>query len=264
MFNRNKSLLMHLLRKSRGKPASRLLGIFDLSKRLDQLSATTASELEQQAPALMRQLTKLAKRSGAQLPEVLAQQILIMFGNALQQELKQPGCHALHNARIASDALIHAQCDGSWRKFGDFSMSASFVSLIGIGVFLGWYMMRDLPPVHRTPASHQLWNMVAQEPVASAKVATSLHHTLEQMRQGNCHFPQALMLDESERAVYLRHVVSGDPSSHDAEIQLMNKLIKKVSCEYKPLIMLSEPEQAFIKAQLTLPRVLVTKPIQRS
>lgn len=264
MFKRNESLLMQLLRKSRGKPASRLLGIFDLSKHVDQISSTTTSELEQRKPDLMRHLAKLAKRSGAQLPEVLAQQILIMFENALKQELTQPGCHALHNARIASDALIHAQCDGSWRKFGDFSMSASFVSLIGIAVFMGWYIMRDLPPAHRTPASHQLWNTVAQEPATSSKVVASLYQSLEHMRQANCHFPQALMLDESERAVYMRNVVAGDPSSQDAEIRLATKLLQKVSCEYKPLTMLTEPEQAYIKAQLILPRVTANKPIQRS
>lgn len=264
MFKRNQSLLMQLLHKSRGKPASRLLGMFDLSQHIDQLSSATATELTQQTPALMRHLTKLAKRSGAQIPEVLAQQILIMFGNALQQELKQPGCHALHNARIASDALIHAQCDGSWRKFGDFSMSASFVSLLGMAIFLGWYIMRDLPPVHKTPASHQLWNTIAQEPAASPKLLTSLHHTLNQMRQANCHFPQALMLDESEREVYLRQVVAGAPSNQDAEMRLASKLMQRVSCEYKPLTMLSEPEQAYIKAQLILPGVTANKPIQRS
>lgn len=264
MFKRNESLLMQLLRKSRGKPASRLLGIFELGTQADKLSSATTAELEQNKPVLMRQLAKLAKRSGAQLPEVLAQQILIMFENALKQELSQPGCHALHNARIASDALIHAQCDGSWRRFGDFSMSASFVSLIGMGIFLSWYVMRDLPPVHRTPASHQLWNTVAQEPAASSKVIASLYQTLEHMRQGNCHFPQALMLDESERGVYLRNVVAGDVSKHDAEIQLATKLMKKVSCEYKPLTMLTEPEQAYIKAQLTMPGVVAKKPIQRS
>lgn len=100
MFKRNNSLLMQLLRKGRGKPASRLLGIFDLGQQ--QLPPTMTAELEQRKPDLLRQLTRLAKRSGAQLPEVLAQQILIMFENALKQELRQPVCHALHNARIAS------------------------------------------------------------------------------------------------------------------------------------------------------------------
>ncbi|MCB5191255.1 hypothetical protein LG198_11000 [Methylobacillus arboreus] len=264
MFNRNHSWLMQSLKADKNKPQLRLLKIFDLMLMPARSLRELEQELHQHKTSLRRFLSKQAKASGAQLPEVLAQQIVIMLENALKQELQQPGSQAVRHARTATDALIHAQCDGSWRKLQDFGMSASFISLLGITIFLSWYILRDAPPIHKSSSSHQLWNMVAQENPASPHHVAELYSALERMRQGTCHFPQALMLGESERGVFLSNIVAGNLSSHAEEIHLATQLLKKVSCEYKPLTMLSESEQAYIKAKLTVPAVTVKKPVQRS
>lgn len=264
MFNRNHSWLMQSLKASKDKPQSRLLKIFDLTLMPARPLQDIEQELLRQKAGLTRFLSKQAKAGGAQLPEVLAQQIIIMLENALREELQHPGSQALRHARTASNALIHAQCDGSWRKLRDFGMSASFISLLGITLFMSWYMLRETPPVHKSSSSHQLWNTVAQERVASPHHVAELYTAIERMRQGNCQFPQALMLGASERGVFLTNIVAGNLSSQAEEITLATQLLKKVSCEYRPLTMLSESEQAYIKAQLTVPVVTVRKPIQQS
>lgn len=264
MFNQNPSWLMQSLKATKDAPQLRLLKVFDLSLTPAHSLRELQQELIQQKSSLTRYLSKQAKASGAQLPDVLAQQIIIMLENALQAELQHPASQALRHARIATDALIHAQCDGSWRKLRDFSMSASFVSLIAISLFMSWYILRDTAPLHKSPSSHQLWNLVAHEPAISHQQVTEFYNTVKSMRQGTCHFPQALMLSESERGVFLNVIVAGNLSAQAEEMALATQLLKKVSCEYKPLTMLSESEQAFIKAQLTVPAVTSKKPIQRS
>ncbi|ABE48743.1 hypothetical protein Mfla_0473 [Methylobacillus flagellatus KT] len=265
MFNRNHSWLLQSLKASKSKPRLRLLKIFDLTLMSSRPLPEIEQELLRQQDSLARYLSKQAKACGAQLPEVLAQQILIMLENALKEELRYPGSQALRQARTASDALIHAQCDHSWRRLRDFGMSASFISLLGITLFMSWYMLRETPPMHKSPSSHQLWNTVAQEAVvASPHHVAELYSAIERMRQGNCHFPQALMLSAPERGVFLTNIVAGNISSQAEEITLASQLLNKVSCEYKPLTMLSESEQAYIKARLTVPAVTANKPIQRS
>lgn len=254
-FYRNKSWLLQSLKTHQhDKPRLNLLHVFDLMLNSTHPPSELAEELHQQKPGLIRLLRKQAKVSGAQLPDALAQQIFIMLDSALQQELQNPGSQAMQHARVATTALIHAQCDGSWRKLRDFGMSASFISLLGITLFMAWYMLRELPPVQKSPSSHQLWGAVAQDhTLKTSHVAAELYNMIERMHQGTCHFPQALMLNESERGVFLSAVMSGNLSSQADDLKLASQLLKKVNCEYKPLIMMSESEQAYLKAQLTYP-----------
>ncbi|MCB5186569.1 hypothetical protein LG200_00955 [Methylobacillus caricis] len=249
MLTQNSSWLLRALQQYKNKPQARLLRVFDILASKSAPAAELVTEIEANRQSLLHYLTRQARSSGAELPEVLAQQILIMLENALQREIKHPGCQALHHAQVASDALIHAQCDSSYRKVREFSMTTSFASIIGIALFMSWYMLRDLPSSHHNNSSHQLWNNSARESVASPVKVAELYNMLERMRQGTCHFPQALMLDESERAVFLKNIVDGNLSSHENEINLASQLIQKVSCEYRPLITLSEPEQTYIKTQ---------------
>lgn len=261
MFNRNRSWLMQLLKSGKSSPQSRLLKIFDVL-----LSPTSYSrheieqEFVQQKTRLIRFLHKQAKASGARLPDTLAQQIIIVLDNALQQEKQQPESQALRHARTATEALIRAQCVGSWRRLRDLSANASFVSLLGITLFVSWYMLRE-PPVVRAPAaSYQLWNTSSQETPPSPQHVAALYNALERMRQGTCQFPQALMLGSSERSVFLNNIVNGRLSNRAEDIALATQLLKKVSCEYRPLITLPESEQTFIKTQLTLPVPSGTSP----
>lgn len=254
MFNRNRSWLIQMLKSGKSSPRSRLLKIFDVL-----LMPTTYSrheieqEFAQQKIRLTHFLHKQAKASGARLPDTLAQQIIIVLDNALRQEKQHPQSHALRHARTATEALIHAQCAGSWSRLRDLGANASFVSLLGITLFASWHMLRE-PSVARAPATtYQLWNMSAQETPASPQHVAALYDALERMRQGSCQFPQALMLGASERGVFLNNIVNGRLSSRAEDIALATQLLKKVSCEYRPLITLPESEQTYIKTKLTMP-----------
>ncbi|MCB5185198.1 hypothetical protein LG201_08270 [Methylobacillus gramineus] len=253
MFTQPTSWLLRALQQYKNKPQAKLLRVFDVLESKSTSITDLALEVEKNKQPLMQYLTKQARSSGAQLPEVLAQQILIMLENALQREIKHPGCQALHHAQVATQALVQAQCDGSYRKVRDFSMTSGLVSLMIITSFMFWYMLRDIPAQHQDASSYQLWNNGARQPVANPIKVAELYNMLERMRQGKCHFPQALMLAESERSVYLQNIVDGNLSSHEDEIKLASQLIKKVSCEYRPLTTLSEPEQTQMKMHTGIP-----------
>lgn len=254
MLNRNRSWLMQALKSGKSSPKSRLLKIFDVLLTPTSYSRhEIEQEFVQQKAHLIRFLHKQAKASGAQLPDTLAQQIIIVLDNALQQEKQHPQSQALRHARTATEALILAQCADGWGKLRDLGTNASFVSLLGITLFVTWYMLRE-PPIVRAPTStYQLWHMSAKETPASPQHVAAFYNALDRMRQGTCQFPQALMLGSSERSVFLNNIVNGRLSNRAEEIALATQLLKKVSCEYRPLITLPESEQSYIKTQLTMP-----------
>lgn len=232
--------LMTSLTDATEAPADRLLRIFE---NFEDAPEGGWSAAEQQA--LLQQLTLLAKLAQTDAPDSLAQQLLCMVAEVKRQQLAEPDSRALHHARIAAKALIAAQRK---RHFGRnnhiYAMAVSIFLFFGIGSML----LIDTPTTSsathlQTQASLQSEHMqfVAMPalvaPAYNPQRLSDMIAKREKMRQGTCVFPEALMLAEADRSIYLKHVVKGDITSDYREQEIANRLMQSVRCDYTPMLM---------------------------
>src|SRR5664279_2413120 len=114
----NSSWFLGMLKKAGATPRERLLALFDI---LDDWVNTPhirekfrPREINGEEPqALLEYLTAQTIASGAQEPEVLAQQLYFMAMSMLQEELRSPGCAASQHAKQVAQALIQAQTENN-------------------------------------------------------------------------------------------------------------------------------------------------------
>lgn len=239
----NSVWFLGMLRKSGHTPRQRLLCMFDiLADWIEAPTMRNTLAADQVYPhpahALERFLTQEARALNAALPELLAQQLYFMALTALREEFANPHCGSLQHARAAAEALLKAQKQQPLnisRQFA-FGMAASLIASLAIGVI---YLSSPHP--HKADAkTATIESKLASTPVsdvASPSQTAELFASLEQMRRGECYFPEALQLPDSEKTVYIENVVGGQMTVNAQEQALMRKLMKKVRCNYTPALM---------------------------
>ncbi len=242
----NSSWFLAMLKKAAATPRERLLALFDILD--DWVNAPhirekfSAVEINGEEPqALLEYLTAQAAGSGAQAPEVLAQQLYFMATSMLQEELRSPGCAASQHAKQVAQALIQAQAEqGRFiSKRSAYAMAASVFLVTGIASMLIFGVASPFGDKPNTASG-----IVAVTPAtntksveASPEQTAALFATIEQMRKGECQYPEALQLPDSQKGVYLTNIVGGQISSNAADQALVAQLLKKVRCNYTPTLM---------------------------
>ncbi|HZV61131.1 MAG TPA: hypothetical protein VFF75_01815 [Methylophilaceae bacterium] len=240
----NSAWFLGMLKKSGRTPQQRLLAMFDiLDDWLHAPVVRNALESDHLYPraadALEDFLTQEAKSLDAAMPELLAQQLYFIALTALKEEIARPDCGSIKHARVAANALLQAQKqrDPSVSKPVAYGLAASLFASLAIGNL----MFSTHAFGTRTPSE-----VVAVKPqpvptsaalIASPSQTAELFASLEQMRKGTCHFPEALQLPDSEKAVYLENVVGGQITVNVQEQALVRKLMGKVRCNYTPMLM---------------------------
>ena len=240
----NSTWLLNMLKKAGVTPRARLLALFDIlddwvnAPHIREKFITT--EINEEEPqALLEYLTDQAAGSGAQAPEALAQQLYFIATSMLQEELRSPGCAARQHAKQVAQALIQAQTEKSRfiSKRSAYAMAASVFFVTGIASMLVFdNPLRDKPDISS--------RMVVVAPAVNAKPVeaspeqtAALFAAIEQMRKGECQYPEALQLPDSQKGIYLTNVVGGQISTNAADQALVAQLLKKVRCNYTPMLM---------------------------
>jgi hypothetical protein len=172
---------------------------------------------------------------------VLAQQLYFMAISMLQEELRSPGCAASQHAKQVAQALIQAQTEKNrfMSKRSAYAMAASVFVVTGITsilIFVSATPSTDKPNALSTIAG-VVPRVKANSVEASPEQTAALFATIEQMRKGECQYPEALQLPDSQKAVYLTNVVGGEISNNAADQALVTQLLKKVRCNYTPMLM---------------------------
>ena len=246
----NSAWFLGMLKRAGATPRARLLALFDILDdwvnaphiREKFSSVEFSVEINSEEPqALLEYLTAQAAGSGAQAPEVLAQQLYFMATSMLQEELRSPGCAASQHAKQVAQALIQAQT-GKGRfisKRSAYAMAASVFFVTGIAsilIFGAVNPLRDKPitPSRLVAVTPEV-NTISEE--ASPEQTAALFATIEQMRKGECQDPEALQLPDSQKGIYLTNVVGGQISLNAADQALVAQLLKKVRCNYTPMLM---------------------------
>lgn len=240
----NSAWLLSMLKKSGSSSQQRLLSLFDILA--DWLAAphireTLSLNKEEDSASinLLNYLTEEAKISGAQMPEVLAQQLYFMALGALQEELRTPGSNAVAHAKEAAKALIRVQTQQEHFKSRPlvYGLAASLFVMVGVS---GMLMPGVIEFAKPAPSSIAQLTNVQPPPVsieANPARTAAMYASIEQMRSGVCQYPEALMIPESQQAVYLQNVVGGQVSSKAADQELAGQLMQKVRCNYTPMLM---------------------------
>lgn len=238
----NSPWLISMLQKSGKAPEQRLLGLFDVLA--DWINAPRIREtlnLNQLEPSpsscLLDFLTEQAKASGAKLPEALAQQLYFIAMSALREEIRAPGMGSISHAQQAARALINAQTQREPVKNKPllFGLAASLFVVAGVSSMLFFNMPSQLKPLSNIKQITPLVQLEGNTPDPAN--TAEMYASIEQMRNGNCQFPEALQLPDAYKKVYIEVVVGGQISTNPDEQALAKNLMQKVRCNYAPMLM---------------------------
>ena len=258
----NSDWLIYMLKKSSKTPQGRLLSLFDILG--DWLTAPNVAEdlakLNDVSPIIYSKLadylTQQAELAGAQEPAMLTHQLYFMVNAAIQESLRAANHLQLStdlslnftHAKNAAAAIISAQIkqNNYTKKFTLYTIAASMtvVSLLLGGLWLsnGWDTLIKKSPVATIIQKNS--NLVSlnnknthTELIASPEQTATLFATLEQMRKGNCQFPEALQMPDSYKAIYIENIIGGNVSSKIADQKIIMQILQKVRCNYSPMLM---------------------------
>lgn len=192
---------------------------------------------------MLRFMQRQTQAMALELPDLLAQQLYFMMQQALETELASPASRALHHARIAADAMLQAQAPEKKpaSRVLAYAVAAGIFTLLGSSSIALQSEFQPSGPfiVAALSASAKLAEpRVAPDfSVANPARTAAMYAKIEQMRMGSCDYPQALVLPESERGIYIEYVVNGKVSTKVSDQDVVNKLLQQVSCNYTPMLM---------------------------
>jgi len=240
----NSELLIARIQTSSSEPGQRLLNAFDLlADAADKRVMVTAESGVPAETAMLRFMLRQTEAMAIEMPELLAQQLYFMMQQALETELASPASRALHHARIAADAMLQAQTPEQKpaSKALSYAIAAGLFTLLGTtsialqsefqpsGPFIVAALNASAKPAEP--------RMAPDFSVANPARTAAMYAKIEQMRTGSCDYPQALVLPEAERGIYIEYVVNGKVSTKVSDQDVVNKLLQQVSCNYTPMLM---------------------------
>lgn len=254
----NSPCLIKMLEKSSKHPRERILNLFDILE--DWLDAPEINIQISNTPtpnqALITYLSSQAQALGAASPSILAEHIVLIARNASKQAAKEPNNGHLSHARKAAEALVLAQTQKEWRQKGKvkpalYGMAASVLLLLGFSAFLLPKLSTNQESLVNqankttTLAENHNASVIVVTPTAfkadnnklTAQDAVTMYAKFEQMRNGTCHFPEALQIPDKHKAVYIESVVGGKLPADLADLAIANTYLEKVRCNYTPMLM---------------------------
>ena len=237
-----------MLEKSSGTPLGRLLSLFDILEdwfdvpdNSTQLLDTLNNHVES---GILRQfLTLEAAKTGAAMPEILANQLYFMATVAVQDRLNNQNPDTLSHAKSAASALISAQTRREFciEKTSAYGVAASFLgALVVVGSLFMFNLSafnvakdQQIATVQTSVISHKVNSYNFAKPEDTAALIAQIN----QMRSGNCQLIEALQLPDSYKKVYFENIVLGQISTNIADQKLVRQLLEKVRCNYTPMLM---------------------------
>lgn len=239
----NSSWFVSMLKKSGSSPQARLLSVFDILGDWLQAPNMRALVIQQQQTAyqpsseLLDYLTTQARACGMQMPELLAQQLYFMARGALQEALNAETAITIEHAKEAASALIRAQSEKEPRSRKPYAIAAGIILLCGLSGLLTAHFWQQSHPqaLAATFDANQL--MSSSNPLADPANTAEIYAVMEQMRKGVCIYPEALLLPEDQKKVYVELVVDGLIPTTLEDQAIARALIQKVRCNYTPMLM---------------------------
>lgn len=258
--------LIHMLEKSSKTPQGRLLALFDIlddwlkAPRINLGSIDTDAIVDapivdiKPSRLLLAFCTKQAVACGAEFPSMLAEHIVLIARNAVQQSIHQSTISSLMHAQKVAHALILAQTQKRWSiaafaisnlipsKTFMYGVAASLlIGLITATVLLPELMSNSHLPINVAKNSrNENPNIVIVSTAntsLTAQDAASMYAKYEQMRNGTCQFPEVLQIPDKDKAIYMENVVGGKLPSNLADLAIATAYLEKIRCNFTPMLM---------------------------
>ena len=245
----NSPWLIKMLAKSSKSPRQRLLNLFDILD--DWLKAPnfekTATLHSISNRLLITYCIDQAIAIGAENPDILAEHIVLIAHSAAQQAIEQPESSSLLHAKKAAQALIQAQTQKTGildsireSRPAVYGIAASMLILIGAAII--WAPMLMNKQTQLAQQSEQIENTLTtslstQNKPLTAIDASRMYAKYEQMRQGTCQFPEALLIPDKHKSIYLENVVGGKVPTDLDDLSIANFYLEKVRCNFTPMLM---------------------------
>ena len=245
----NSPWLIKMLAKSSKSPRQRLLNLFDILD--DWLKAPnfekTATLHSISNRLLITYCIDQAIAIGAENPDILAEHIVLIAHSAAQQAIEQPESSSLLHAKKAAQALIQAQTQKTGilvsireSRPAVYGIAASMLILIGAAII--WAPMLMNKQAQLAQQSEQIENTLTtslstQNKPLTAIDASRMYAKYEQMRQGTCQFPEALLIPDKHKSIYLENVVGGKVPTDLDDLSIANFYLEKVRCNFTPMLM---------------------------
>ena len=245
----NSPWLINMLAKSSKLPQERLLKLFDILD--DWLKAPnfdkTAVLQSISNNLLLSYCIEQAIAIGAENPDILAQHIVLIAHSAAQETINQPESSSLLHAKKAAQALIQAQTQtpGIFASIREsrpalYGIAASMLIVIGAAAIWAPMLMHQQTQMAQQTA--QIENAItssiaAQNKTLTAIDASRMYAKYEQMRQGTCQFPEALLIPDKHKSIYLENVVGGKVPTDLDDLSIANFYLEKVRCNFTPMLM---------------------------
>jgi hypothetical protein len=237
------SWLIAMLAKSSKTPQGRLLSLFDILQ--DWVEAPNI-HIEFDPNATHKNLIAFCIEQAiackAANPEILAEHIILIARNALEQASNHTVIDSFAHAKKAAHALILAQTQNEPRipKPFRYGIAASFFILVGITAMWLPQLQQSSTPVAsiNIPAVESLpVNAPVNDNSVTAHDAVIMYAKYEQMRKGTCQFPEALQIPDKHKAIYLENVVGGKLPTNLNNLAIANYYLEKVRCNFTPMLM---------------------------
>ncbi len=243
----NSEWLINMLEKSGKHPKDRMLSLFDILE--DWIAAPSIRDSIRKPDCLMGKETLLqaylvtqAKLAGASDPEILANQIYFTAVSVIESELASHQHNHFPCARNAAKAMIQAQTESISFLISDVrKLKHAVIALVGVFAigFTFIYQIGHARPAIEPLASYTAFHPDRMEvhPEISPMQTAALLSSIEQMRKGNCQFPEALQIPDKDKSAYLNTVVGGQAPANAEELAIANYYLQKVRCNYTPILM---------------------------
>ena len=248
----NSQWLLNMLAKSSKTPEGRILSLFDILIDWLQAPSIHVDNLNKAGnQALIDFISLQAKGCHAENPAILAEHIVLIARNAMQQEMNVPGCNSLTHAKKAANALILAQTQRNWRYTKTFISKpvtyAIAASVLVITVSTAIWLI-DFTQVNQLQLAltrnhiTKTNTLIAANPKhinnnITASDAAAMYAKFEQMRNGTCQFPEAIQIPDRDKAIYLINVVGGKLPTDLHDLAIANAYLEKVRCNFTPMLM---------------------------
>lgn len=247
----NSPWLINMLAKSSKSPHQRLLKLFDiLDDWLKAPNFDKAAVLQSISNnLLLSYCIDQAIAIGAENPDILAQHIVLIAHSAAQQAIEQPESSSLLHAKKAAQALIQAQTQtaGMFASIREsrpalYGIAASMLVVIGAAAIWAPMLMHQQTRTQISQQTTEIENVITSSIVSQSKPLTAIdasrmYAKYEQMRQGTCQFPEALLIPDKHKSIYLENVVGGKVPTDLDDLSIANFYLEKVRCNFTPMLM---------------------------
>jgi hypothetical protein len=245
----NSSWLIYMLGKSSDTPEGRLLSLFDILN--DWLKAPNMLKLchlsDSDNALLLDYCIEQAQALGADSPEILAEHIVLIARNAAQQNITHPSSNSLAHAKKAAGALILAQTQPiapkqikpALSKPITYGVAATLALTICASLIWTPFLkdQQSTKPMNADSNNNSSTFAKKEDLHLTAHDATQMYAKYELMRQGTCQFPEALLIPDKHKAIYLENVVGGKLPSNLDDLAIANEYLEKVKCNFTPMLM---------------------------